>query len=230
VNLSKVAVSVIMPMYRPGRFIHEAIDSIVAEAKSGTEIIVVDDGSKDGTAESIEERSFSNLLVLRQDNAGPASARNFGLSHARGEFVAFLDADDIWLEGRLGIQLGIMADHPYAGIVMGNTVGFGEHAEDGNQRFLANWESRQFLQLGSVLVRREVFDKAGMFDPALRYAEDVDWFLRVREAGVVIFEHADPVLRYRRHKNNMTNDTDARDKGFVCALMKNLQRKRAHAH
>ena len=219
-----------MPMYRPGRFVHEAIDSIVAEAKPGTEIIVVDDGSKDGTAESIEERGFSNLLVLRQDNAGPASARNFGLSHARGEFVAFLDADDIWLEGKLGIQLQIMVDHPDVGIVMGNTVGFGEHAEDGNQRFLANWESRQFLQLGSALVRREVFDKVGMFDPALRYAEDVDWFLRVREAGVTIFEHADPVLRYRRHKNNMTNDTNARDKGFVCALMKNLQRKRAQAH
>ena len=219
-----------MPMYRPGRFIHEAIDSIVAEAEPGTEIIVVDDGSKDGTAESIEKRGFSNLLVLRQDNAGPASARNFGLSRARGEFVAFLDADDMWLEGKLGIQLQIMADHPYAGIVMGNTVGFGEHAEDGDHRFLANWESRQFLQLGSALVRRQVFDKAGMFDPALRYAEDVDWFLRVREAGVTIVEHADPVLRYRRHTNNMTNDTDARDKGFVCALMKNLQRKRAQAH
>ena len=225
-----MAVSVIMPMYRPGRFIHEAIDSIVAEAEPGTEIIVVDDGSKDGTAESIEKRGFSNLLVLRQDNAGPASARNFGLSRARGEFVAFLDADDMWLEGKLGIQLQIMADHPYAGIVMGNTVGFGEHAEDGDHRFLANWESRQFLQLGSALVRRQVFDKAGMFDPALRYAEDVDWFLRVREAGVTIVEHADPVLRYRRHTNNMTNDTDARDKGFVCALMKNLQRKRAQAH
>ena len=219
-----------MPMYRPGRFVHEAIDSIVAESKPGTEIIVVDDGSKDGTAESIEKRGFSNLLVLRQDNAGPASARNFGLSRARGEFVAFLDADDMWLEGKLGIQLQIMADHPYAGIVMGNTVGFGEHAEDGDHRFLANWESRQFLQLGSALVRRQVFDKAGMFDPALRYAEDVDWFLRVREAGVTIVEHADPVLRYRRHTNNMTNDTDARDKGFVCALMKNLQRKRAQAH
>ena len=219
-----------MPMYRPGRFVHEAIDSIVAEAKPGTEIIVVDDGSKDGTAESIEKRGFSNLLVLRQDNAGPASARNFGLSRARGEFVAFLDADDMWLVGKLGIQLQIMADHPYAGIVMGNTVGFGEHAEDGDHRFLANWESRQFLQLGSALVRRQVFDKAGMFDPALRYAEDVDWFLRVREAGVTIVEHADPVLRYRRHTNNMTNDTDARDKGFVCALMKNLQRKRAQAH
>ena len=219
-----------MPMYRPGRFIHEAIDSIVAEAEPGTEIIVVDDGSKDGTAESIEKRGFSNLLVLRQDNAGPASARNFGLSRARGEFVAFLDADDMWLEGKLGIQLQIMADHPYAGIVMGNTVGFGEHAEDGDHRFLANWESRQFLQLGSALVRRQVFDKAGMFDPALRYAEDVDWFLRVREAGVTIVEHVDPVLRYRRHTNNMTNDTDARDKGFVCALMKNLQRKRAQAH
>ena len=217
-------------MYRPGRFIHEAIDSIVAEAEPGTEIIVVDDGSKDGTAESIEKRGFSNLLVLRQDNAGPASARNFGLSRARGEFVAFLDADDMWLVGKLGIQLQIMADHPYAGIVMGNTVGFGEHAEDGDHRFLANWESRQFLQLGSALVRRQVFDKAGMFDPALRYAEDVDWFLRVREAGVTIVEHADPVLRYRRHTNNMTNDTDARDKGFVCALMKNLQRKRAQAH
>ena len=228
--MSKVAVSVIMPMYRPGRFVHEAIDSIVAESKPGTEIIVVDDGSKDGTAESIEDRGFSNLLVLRQDNAGPASARNFGLSHARGEFVAFLDADDIWLEGKLGIQLQIMVDHPYVGIVMGNTVGFGDHAEDGNQCFLANWESRQFLQLGSALVRREVFDKAGIFDPALRYAEDVDWFLRVREAGVTIFEHADPVLRYRRHKNNMTNDTNARDKGFVCALRKNLQRKRAQAH
>ena len=202
----------------------------MAEAEPGTEIIVVDDGSKDGTAESIEKRGFSNLLVLRQDNAGPASARNFGLSRARGEFVAFLDADDMWLEGKLGIQLQIMADHPYAGIVMGNTVGFGEHAEDGDHRFLANWESRQFLQLGSALVRRQVFDKAGMFDPALRYAEDVDWFLRVREAGVTIVEHADPVLRYRRHTNNMTNDTDARDKGFVCALMKNLQRKRAQAH
>ena len=228
--MSKMAVSVIMPMYRPGRFIHEAIDSIVAEAEPGTEIIVVDDGSKDGTAESIEKRGFSNLLVLRQDNAGPASARNFGLSRARGEFVAFLDADDMWLEGKLGIQLQIMAGHPYAGIVMGNTVGFGEHAEDGDHRFLANWESRQFLQLGSALVRRQVFDKAGMFDPALRYAEDVDWFLRVREAGVTIVEHVDPVLRYRRHTNNMTNDTDARDKGFVCALMKNLQRKRAQAH
>ncbi|MEH6604234.1 MAG: glycosyltransferase family A protein [Pseudomonadales bacterium] len=222
-----IDVSVIIPIYRPGPLVYEAIDSILAQAHAALEIIVVDDGSEDGTAESIEQRDIPNLRVLTQINAGPASARNRGLTFARGSVVAFLDADDLWLPGRLDLQLQILQSNPDADMVMGNTVGFGEETEDGHQRFRANWESQQLLQLGSVIVKREVFDSVGMFDPALRFAEDVDWFLRAREAGVTMIEHPDPVLKYRRHANNMTNDTESRDKGFIGALRKNLQRKRS---
>lgn len=224
--MMNINVSVIVPAHRPGPLVHEAIDSILAELHPALEIIIVDDGSEDGTAESIEERKLANVRVLRQRNAGPAAARNRGLAHARGWVVAFLDADDLWLPGRLDLQLQIMQRNPGAGIVMGHTVGFGEDFDSGYRRIQADWDSRPMLQLGSAIIRREIFDTVGVFDPALRYAEDVDWYLRAKAAGVCFVEHTDPVLKYRRHASNMTNDTQSRDKGFLFALKKNLDRKR----
>jgi len=221
------AISVIMPAFQPGAFVYEAIDSILNQGYPFLEILFIDDGSKDGTAVAVEALGISNIRVFRKMNGGPGSARNLGLEKATGDIIAFLDADDLWLPGKVELQLQLLRENLDAGIVMGNTEGFGAIADEEQRHFKANWESRQFLQLGALMVRKVVFEQLGGFDTTLRYAEDVDWILRVRQAGVKIFEHSDCVLKYRRHARNMTNDTLSRDMGFIAALRKNIERKRS---
>lgn len=216
-----------MPVYRPGPLVAEAIGSILCQTREVLEIIVVDDGSADDTAEIIIGMGIDNLRLIQQNNTGPAAARNMGLTHIRGDIVAFLDADDLWLPDKLERQLQLILGEPDAGIVIGNTSGFGEACGDRGKRFQTEWGSRQFLQLGSMLVRKTVFEEIGVFDAELQFAEDVDWYLRAREKGIKIVEHDDTVLKYRRHANNMTNDTSSRDRGFVGALKKKLDRKRS---
>lgn len=219
-------ISVIMPTYQAGALVYEAIDSILAQSYPCLDILIIDDGSTDGTAEALDALNIANLHVFQQQRQGPSAARNVGLSHSKGELITFLDADDIWLPGKLTRQIQLLRDNPDASIIIGNTEGFGANVDENKRRLKANWASRQLLQLGALMVRKSVFDQIGGFDTSLRYAEDIDWTLRAKQAGFNMLEHSDTVLRYRRHQHNMTNDIHSRDKGFIAALRKNLERKR----
>jgi glycosyltransferase involved in cell wall biosynthesis len=203
-------ISVIIPVYNGDRYLAEAIRSVLNQTLPPDEIIVVDDGSTDDTAALVRSMG-APIRYCRQSNHGPAAARNRGLELARGEILAFQDADDLWTAGRLAIQVGLLTRHPTAQAVIGRTQFFYEDTAPAEFAAMADAtvSPHWFLGIHSGLYRRAAFEAVGPFDAALRYHEDIDWFRRARAAGLIILPHEDVVLLHRRHAGNMTNDRAA---------------------
>jgi glycosyltransferase involved in cell wall biosynthesis len=219
--------SVIIPVFNGEDRLAEAVASVRPELGDGDEIVVVDDGSTDGTADLIASLG-ADIVSLRRDNGGPAAARNSGLQCAVGDVIAFLDHDDLWAPQRHPRLVQALRDDDAVDIAMGrmkiivDTQGPAPSAD--NPRYAANhcpWH------LGSLLIRRRVFDRVGTFDERLRNAEDADWYMRAREAGV-LFQAIDHVtVFYRLHACNTSRDVDA-SKRFLLQTLKNaLDRRRS---
>jgi glycosyltransferase involved in cell wall biosynthesis len=218
---------VIVPVFNGERLIGDALRSIRAQTRPVDEIVVVDDGSTDGTAAEVTGLGVPGLVLLRQENRGPSAARNRGIAAATGDLITFLDADDEWRPDKLAIQLPLL-ERQEVDVVSGCTEGVALEKQGLRARsLLPEWSSRQIVQVGAMLMRKRVFDRVGGFDETLRFAEDMDWCIRARERGVAVHFHDDTVLLYRRHGDNVTNDVDARDRAFVQVLKKTLDRKRA---
>lgn len=206
-------VSVIVPVRNGAEYILEALASVANQPWQPLELIVVDDGSTDRTAETVHTFASSADLPVRyvyQTNAGPASARNHGLCLAEGELIAFQDADDIWTAGRLALQAALLRQYPAADFVLGKTRIFG--ADPGLVAAAGGGpdsEPRWFLGVQCGLYRRHVFDKVGGFDARLRYNEDIDWFRRASALDIANIAVPEVVLLHRRHPGNMTNDRGA---------------------
>jgi glycosyltransferase involved in cell wall biosynthesis len=205
-------VSVIVPAYNSETLIGDTLRSIVAQPVEGVEVIVVDDGSRDRTAE-VAAAVSDRVRVIRQPNAGIAAARNTALSHARAPLIAFCDHDDLWHPGKLPAQLARLAQEPEVGMVYGEFIGWNpDHAPRfpdaalDPQRIdarLSGWIYPELLLTNWVLFstavfRREVFDRIGLFDPALPPADD--WDVAVRASRHFRFTKlAQPVALYRQH-------------------------------
>jgi glycosyltransferase involved in cell wall biosynthesis len=216
-------VSIIVPVYNGATTVAEAVASIRAQ-EVPAEVIIVDDGSTDDTPRILE--SFG-VTSVRQENAGPAAARNRGLALVRTAFVGFLDDDDVWLPHKLRDQLRLFEEHPGAAIVLGHTAFQSLDAASGRWDSVA--EPHLLYHLGAALCRREAFDRIGPFDPNLHSSEDVDWFLRARDAGLRIVVSPDTVQLHRRNGENMTRGKDLRELGFIEVLKRSLDRRRAGA-
>ena len=226
-------VSVIIPAYNSAEFLPGAIASVRSQGHQPLEIVVVDDGSTDGTGGvicSLRGDGGDDLRSLRQDNRGPGGARNAGLAVARGEVIAFLDADDVWPAGTLDCQIATLIRNPETDIVLGRTqamvLASEDSADDQGPRFEPFAEPWYSTQLGSALYRRRVFDRVGVFDATLRLSEDLDWFMRARERGVGITFIDDVTLLYRFHYTNLTRGTDANTRNLLLVLKRSLDRRR----
>lgn len=214
-------VSVIVPVYNGASTLLDSIESIRAQ-QIDVEIIIVDDGSTDDTHRVVD--ALQDVIAIRQDNAGPAAARNTALPMVRAPFVAFLDDDDVWLPQKLAQQLALFDAHSDASIVIGYTA-FQSLGLDGQYASIA--DPHLLYHLGAALVRRETFDRVGSFDPELRSSEDVDWFLRARDAGLGIVVSPEVVQFHRRNGANMTRGKDLRELGFIEVVKRSLDRRRA---
>jgi glycosyltransferase involved in cell wall biosynthesis len=228
VTSTQPLVSVVVPVFNAGVRLHEAISAIERQCYEPVEIIVVDDGSTDDTPAAIR-RLGSRVRVLRQPNAGPAAARNRGLSIARGDLFAFLDADDLWPEGKLLLQVGRLTDDPDVDVVLGRISYVPESGslvpdlrfEDPEARTISN------VHLGSGVYRRTAFERVGGFDETLRFSEDHDWFLRAREAGLRIRILDEVTLLYRLHDANMTRGVDPVEMSLTRVIKMSLDRRRS---
>ena len=183
------AVSVVVPAYNAAWCVKKAVDSVLEQDFRDFELLVVDDGSTDQTA-SVLSGYGEKLRVIRKANGGLSSARNAGIREARGEFVAFLDADDWWLPGKLSRQVTYLRAHPSVGFVSATS-----RVEDAAGQLLNVWActacNGPFLPhlfgangdvAGSgsaVMARRLLFDQTGGFDESLRSLEDVDMWMRL---------------------------------------------------
>ena len=203
---SQISISIIIPVYNGEEYLAEAIQSVRTQGVGPLEFIVVDDGSTDRTRQLVE--SFGpECRYHYQDNAGPAVARNAGLQKARGGIIGFLDADDLLTPEGLSVRYARLAESPKLDAVMGTLQVLERQTGDAEKdRFEPRGEPLVCYNMGSVLVRRAVFDRIGAFNPRYRWCEDVDWFMRAQEHGTVFDVLADVVLLYRRHEKNMTRN------------------------
>ena len=216
-------ISVIMPVYNGATYLPYALKSIDAQGYDNLEIVIVDDGSTDETAEIA--RSHPKVRYQYQGNRGISEAMNSGLRLARGEYITFLDADDWWSDKKLILQLGLLKGS-LTQIVAGYVQPVKFAYASGNRDFKLVKEPYSLLNLGSALVRASVFERIGLFDPDFHLCGDWDWFLRAREAAVEMLIHPDVVLYYLRHANNVTNERAAIQHGLMKLFKKTLDRQR----
>jgi glycosyltransferase involved in cell wall biosynthesis len=191
-------VSVVMPAFNHHRHIGEALDSVRAQAVDDIELIVVDDGS-DTPVDAFVHAKVPGATIIHRANAGPSAARNAGIARARGRFLAFLDADDVWTPTALQRLLKGFRDAPGAAIVQGNLRRFITPDDTPLIEGARFGPPFQGFNVGTLLIRREVFLNAGLFDESLRQSEDVDLFIRWSERGITRLVIPDAVLHYRRY-------------------------------
>jgi glycosyltransferase involved in cell wall biosynthesis len=216
-----IEVSAIIPTYNRRELVVRAIDSVLAQTRHVDEIVVVDDGSTDGTAAMLRERYGDRIRYVYQANAGVSAARNHGMSIARGRYLALLDSDDEWLPEKTARQVEWMQAHPDFGVVLCDVERVdGEHRsidifrrrevirEDG---WILRWIIHNpSLVPASALLRSDVFADVGGFDEALRTAEDIDFHLRVAhrwQVGVVEL----PLVRAMRGHDGLSAESNTYD-------------------
>ena len=197
-------ISCIVPVYNGEKYLAEALDSIWGQSYRPIEVIVADDGSTDQTA-AVVKQYCHEVRYLFQPNAGPAAARNLGLGAANGEFIAFLDADDLWDPEKLARQIARFEARPELDYCVAHAQNFwGSELREEALR-LSNHRIAKPLPAYStptLLARRKLFDRVGHFNPALTHGDGTEWFLRAAECGAVS-ELLPDVLLYRRlHKEN----------------------------
>ncbi len=218
-------ISVILPVWNGERFLEEALATIRAQEDPRLEVILVDDGSTDGTAAIAA--AHPEVQYHRQTNQGPAAARNHGLKLAQGELIAFLDVDDLWPAGKLERQRAKLEEDPALDVVLGRVQYHSlEDALEMPIRFEGADRTTANVHLGCGLYRRRAFDRVGGFDASMRCSEDQDWFLRAREASLRLKILEDVMLIYRLHGGNMTRGAGLKRLQVLEALRKSIERRR----
>jgi glycosyltransferase involved in cell wall biosynthesis len=208
-------VSVVVPVFNRGQYIREAIGSVLAQTWRDFEIIAVDDGSTDQSRTVLDSFGAAIRVIEHPNraNRGQSASINLGLRAARGDLIAILDSDDVWLPEKLAIQVGYLDAHPETGLVYGNGWAIDEtgrrrypiygpeHREnsDANRVLL---DCYFFLPTNS-LVRAEVMRKAGFFDESLRAAQDHDMAIRIAEITRLAYV-SESIFYYRRHSDSIS--------------------------
>lgn len=180
---SGLSVSVVIPTHNRRELICQAVDSVLWQSVQAEEVIIVDDGSSDGTAEVLERRYGRRICVIRQPNRGVSAARNAGIRSAKGDLLAFVDSDDRWLPGKLEYQLPIMEDKrvvlSFASFaVIPNGAAWFDNTETHARKLIERpfselcREDRPWIHLGACIMRRDAVMRVGMFNERMRIAED----------------------------------------------------------
>lgn len=212
-------VSVILPVYNGTATVAAALHSSLTQTCTALEVIVVDDGSTDTTAAQLRQCADPRVRLIAQAHQGAAAARNHGVLLARAPYLAFLDADDLWLPAKLAVQLAALAAAPEVDMVFGHY----EEFEDGGAGVRP---AAPGYSSGTLLVRRAAFFKVGLFATTWRVGEFIDWYARALEAGLTSALRPEVVLRRRVHAHNSTR-AGRQDYAAVLAAM--VRRRRAAA-
>lgn len=215
------SVSVVIPTYNYAQYLGEAIDSALAQTLPPLEVIVVDDGSTDDTPQVLAAYG-DRIRVLRQMNAGVAIARNSGIGAARGEYVAFLDADDVWLPRKLELQMARFDGDVglvHCGVEFGTTIQLPRVEGDVADALLLLEPDIIHGPGSTVVVRKRVAEEIGGFDPSLPASEDWDFIYRVATRYRVAHV-AEPLVRYRKHGSGRHDDIANMERGMLLAFEK----------
>lgn len=229
-NADQPLVSVVMPCFNAARYVRAAIDSIMLQSEMALEIVFVDDGSTDDSA-AIAQSYAPVLRYIRQDNAGISAARNAGIEAARGDMLAFLDADDVWTPGSLATRWQALQSAPSPACVFGALEAFYSEELSSEQRgsFSSRGESPSAARFpGTMLMARTDFLKVGLFDRNLPVGEMIAWLAMAERAGVHFVTIDDLVLRRRLHgENTSLRRSGPSSSAYLRALKAGLDVRRA---
>jgi len=218
-------ISVIVPVYNGEKFIREAIENILSQNYPALEIIMVDDGSTDNSKTIIDNLEV-DLRYFHQDNDGPAAARNRAIKDVSGEYIAFLDVDDIWPENNLKLLLEEIENDPDLEVVRGHAQLF-KFNKKGEKEFLGNPDESFPNYIGAGLYRKSAFSKVGLFDSDLIFGEDEDWYTRAAEEKLNMKRLDEITLFVRRHGGNMTEGKSLVELNALKVFKKALDRERS---
>jgi glycosyltransferase involved in cell wall biosynthesis len=208
-------VSIIIPAYNQGHYLEAAVKSVLAQTYPDFEAVIVDDGSTDATRQVAAGFKDARVHYIYQENRGLSGARNTGISSTTGEYVTFLDSDDLFLPEKLALLVAVLDEQPEIGLAAGQALLIDQDGGRIDREFQTRLpqDLDQFLvsnplHVGSVLLRRSWLEKVGLFDESLRACEDWDLWLRLVRGGCSMTCLDQPVSLYRVHVGQMTRDQD----------------------
>jgi glycosyltransferase involved in cell wall biosynthesis len=223
-------VSVIIPAYNRLPMLKEAVDSALAQDFEDFELIVVDDGSTDGTADEMKRYGGRVRLLRHPENRGVSAARNRGILNAKGKYIAFLDSDDLWVKGKLKIQVAFLEDNPHYPICYTDEIWIrrGKRVNPKNKHAkYSGWIFEKCLPLciispSSAMMRKTLFSKVGLFDEALPVCEDYDLWLRISARFPIFFIKRKLIVKRGGHPDQLSQRSWGNDRYRVIALEKVL--------
>ncbi|BAQ64672.1 glycosyltransferase family A protein [Geminocystis sp. NIES-3709] len=223
----KNLVSAIIPVYNGEKYLAEAIESVLRQSYKPFEIIVIDDGSTDKT--STIAQSYPQVRYFYQINQGHGEAKNTGIHQAKGEYLAFLDADDIWMPDKLFQQVTYLENNPKVGYTICHMVNF----QDGVDKFpswaiiTSSQDSKIPAYITSALVvRKTVMEEVGYFDTKYKHGNDSDWFFRANHLGIKMNIIPDILFRRRIHSSNLSYQTKEMKQELFQIIRASIARKR----
>lgn len=222
-------VSVIIPTCNRSHLLGRSLDSVLNQTRAAEEVIVVDDGSTDDTRDLIRHE-YPDIKYLHQENLGVSAARNHGIVHACGDWIALLDSDDEWLPEKLEEQLSALSQNPEHMIVHTNERwihnGKQKHQKDKHRKY-GGYIFRKCLPLcvispSSVIIHRDLFEEVGLFDTTLPACEDYDLWLRICARYPVLFIDRELIIKHGGHDGQLSQKHQAMDRFRIRALEKIL--------
>lgn len=229
-SLPTPEVSVLVPAYNAMDFLPDTVASVLAQTYQDFELIIVNDGSTDSVENWASELSDPRIKLISQQNKGLAGARNTGLENAKGDYIAFVDADDLWLPNKLEKQVALLKARPEVGLVYSwisliDETGEAQGKLRKNQAEGDVWVDltiHNIVECGSVaLVRKECFNKVGKFDETLPFSCSEDWDMWLRIAAHYHFGLIEePLVYYRCHNNNLSSRWQLMEESFEIVLKK----------
>ena len=220
--------SVIVPLYNTRAYIAAAVSSILAQTRQPDEIVVVDDGSTDGSPELLAGYA-PRVRVIRQVHAGSSTALNRGIGETTGDIIAFLDADDLWEKDKLALQESILRAEPEVDGVFGLVQQFSQDGAEGGVRILR--EAQHGVSRITLLIRRTAFDRFGLFDATMRVADFVPWYAQAVAAGLKV-RMLERIVAHRRihDANSGITHRDEQQQESLLGLKRALDLRRRRCH
>jgi len=222
-------VSIIIPTYNRLEFLKEAIDSVLCQTMSDFELLIVDDGSNDGTGDYVrKELSDSRIHYFYQENSGVSRARNSGIKASKGEWIALLDSDDLWMPSKLETQINYLTDNPNVRVCQTEEiwVRFGKRVNSGDKhKKYSGWIFDKCIPLcivspSAVMIHRDVFKECGLFDESLPACEDYDLWLRISLCYQIITLSAPLITKRGGHADQLSQKYWGMDRFRIRALEK----------
>ena len=223
-------ISVIMPVFDGENFLAQAIRSVLAQTYKHFELIVVNDGSNDSSKDIVQKfiSITEKIRCIDQENSGVSHARNMGILASKGDLVAFLDQDDLWADDTLETQMAFHRQQPDIGYTLAHQVCFLDGISEPPAWFRLQQLNAPHVGYlpGTLVVKREILDRIGLFDTQYPISSDADWFARARDAAVLMKILPQTLLRRRIHSGNQSRHSKQIQGELTQLLRASIQRKR----